>query len=180
MENLRPGLFFDAMIVRGLEPNDLYAVTADTETIEDPTRKHLYETPEYVLSIMRSKPGSQELEPVRIVIFHREDLLPYQQDLYDADGNLETQVFYSKYTKFGNNVYPGTVIIKRPIEEYVMVMTIQRVVENMPLTDDQFEIKLRDGIKIQNLDEPQPADTNGIKPANPVGAKPDAISTPKQ
>ena len=57
---------------------------------------------------MRSKPGSQELEPVRIVIFHREDLLPYQQDLYDADGNLETQVFYSKYTKYGNNLYPGT------------------------------------------------------------------------
>ena len=71
------------------------------------------------------------------------------------------------------------VTIKRPIEEYEMVMTIQRVVENMPLTDDQFEIKLREDIKIQNLDEPQPADTNEIKPSNPVAAKPDASSTPK-
>lgn len=163
MENLRPGLFFDAMIVRGLEPNDLFSVTADTEIIEDPTRKHLYETPEYVLSIMRSKPGSQELQPVRIVIFHREDLLPYEQDLYDAEGNLETQVFYSKYTKFGNNLYPGTVTIKRPIEEYEMVMTVQRVIENTPLTDDQFQIKLKDDTQIQNLDDPQPADPNAVK-----------------
>ena len=30
---MRPGFFFDAMIVRGLDPDDDYMVTADTETI---------------------------------------------------------------------------------------------------------------------------------------------------
>src|ERR1035441_2188800 len=35
IENMRPGFFFDAMVVRGLEPDDLYAVVADTETVED-------------------------------------------------------------------------------------------------------------------------------------------------
>jgi outer membrane lipoprotein-sorting protein len=155
-ENLNPSSFFDAMIVRGLEPNDLYMVTADTETIEDPTRKHLYQTPEYVLSIMRTKPGSQELEPVRVVIFHREDLLPYEQDLYDVDGNLETQVAYSKYTKTGTQMYPGMVTIKRPIEEYQLIMTVDKVIPNMTLTDDQFQIKVPDDIKIQKLDEAKP------------------------
>lgn len=151
-ENLRPNMFFDAMIVRGLEPHDLYAITADTETIEDPTRKHLYETPEYVLSIMRPKSGSQELEPVRIVIFHREDLLPYEQDLYDMDGNLETQVFYSQYIKTNNNYYPSVVTIKRPIEEYQLILTVDKVDESMQLKDDQFQIKVPAEIKVQDLE----------------------------
>ncbi len=162
-ENLRPNMFFDSMIVRGLEPHDLYSVTADTETIEDPTRKHLYETPEYVLSIMRPKPGSQELEPVRIVIFHREDLLPYEQDLYDLDGNLETQVFYSKYIKTGNNFYPSVVTIKRPIEEYQLILTVDKVDETIQLNDDQFQIKVPAEIKIQDL-ETLPEE--GLKPSS--------------
>ena len=179
-ENLNPSSFFDAMIVRGLEPNDLYAVTADTETIEDPLRKHLYETPEYVLSIMRSKPGSQELQPVRVVIFHREDLLPYEQDLYDIDGNLETIVTYSKYTKTGTQMYPGLVTIKRPIEEYQLIMTVDKVIPNMTLTDDQFQIKVPGDIKIQNLDEAKPAVSTATKPAETNAAKPDVSSAPKQ
>ena len=35
LENLRPGFFFDAMTVRGLDPEDYYTETSDTETIQD-------------------------------------------------------------------------------------------------------------------------------------------------
>ncbi len=150
-ENLRPNTFFDAMIVRGLDAADLYAVTADTVTLEDASRKHLFLTPEYILSIMRQKPGSLELQPVRVVYFHREDLLPYEQDLYDVDGNLETQVFYSKYSKTGDEMYPGVVIIKRPIEEYQLILTVEKVVANMQLSDDQFQIKVPSGTIIQQI-----------------------------
>ena len=76
VENMRPGFFFDAMMVRGLEPDDLYAVVSDSETIEDAAKKHLFTVPEYVLSITRRKPGSQQMIPVRVVTFHRDDLLP--------------------------------------------------------------------------------------------------------
>ena len=64
---MRPGFFLDALVVRGLEPDDLYTVTADTATVEDTARKHFYPVPEYILSIMRRKPGSQQLTPVRVV-----------------------------------------------------------------------------------------------------------------
>ena len=40
-ENLRPGFFFDAMMVRGVEPEDYFTETSDTETIEDAAKKHL-------------------------------------------------------------------------------------------------------------------------------------------
>ncbi len=151
IENMRPGFFFDAMILRGLEPDDFYSVTADSETIEDTAKKHLYLVPEYVLSITRHNTGSRSDTPVRVVTFHRDDLLPYQQDLYDKDGNLETVVLYNHYVDFGNGKYPSMVTIKRPLEGVQIAMKVEKVVENMPLTDDQFQIKLPEGTKIQPL-----------------------------
>jgi hypothetical protein len=156
LENLRPGFFLDALVVRGMEPDDLYAVVTDSETVEDAARKHLYTIPEYVLTISRSNPGSRQLTPVRVITFRRDDLLPYQQDIYDTEGNLETHVTYSEYHEFGASKYPTTVVIKRPLEEVQVVLTIDKVVENQTLTDDewlrQFELKPTEGTPIQHLE----------------------------
>jgi hypothetical protein len=155
LENLRPGSFLDALVVRGLEPEDEYMVTADTDTVEDKVRKHLYLEPEYQLSIMRPKAGSLRKTPVRVVTFHRDDLLPYEQDIYDAGGNLETQVIYSGYKDFGAGTYPSSVLIKRPLEEAQVVLTVEKVAENPknpPLTGDEFVLKLTEGTKIQSLE----------------------------
>ncbi len=151
LENMRPGLFFDAMFVRGLAPEDEYTKTADTDTVEDVTKKHLLIIPEYILSVMRRTPASRELQPLRVIHIHRDDLLPYQQDLYDEHNNLETQIVYGRYADFGDNHYPSTVTIKRPMEQYQVVLTVVKVTENMPLSDDQFQIKIPEGTKIQNL-----------------------------
>jgi outer membrane lipoprotein-sorting protein len=139
-EKLRPGFFFDAIVVRGLEPNDEYMVTADTITVEDAARKHLYSVPEYKLTIMRRKPDSSQLEPRRVVYFHRDNLLPSQQDIYDSDGNLATQVTYGPYKDFDSVQYPASITIKRPLDEVQIVLTIDSVKQNAPLSQDQFEI----------------------------------------
>lgn len=151
LENMRPKLFFDAMAVRGLTPDDEYTVIADSDTVEDPSKKHLLIIPEYILSIMKRKPGSRELQLQRVIHFHREDLLPYQQDLYDDQDNLETQVFYGRYADFGDNKYPSTVTIKRPLEEYQVTLTVEKVSENMSLKDDQFQIQIPKDTKLQEL-----------------------------
>ncbi len=155
LENLRPGFFLDALVVQGLDPDDLYSVVSDSETVEDTARKHLFTVPEYVLSVSRRKPGSNQLTPVRVITFHREDLLPYDQDLYDSEGNLETQVSYSAYHDFGGSKYPSRVVIKRPLEDIQVVLTIDKVVENPknpPLTGDEFILKLTEGTQIQKLE----------------------------
>ncbi|HXR37508.1 MAG TPA: hypothetical protein VN776_00360 [Terracidiphilus sp.] len=152
-ENLRPGFFFDALLVRGLEPDDLYSVVIDSETLEDAARKHLFTVPEYILSISRRKPATQQLMPVRVVTFRRDDLLPYQQDIYDSEGHLETHVTYSAYQDFEGSQYASLVTIKRPIDEVEIVLTVDDVHENQPLADDQFVVKPADGAKIQNLEE---------------------------
>jgi outer membrane lipoprotein-sorting protein len=152
LENMRPGFFFDAMVVRGMDPDELYSVAADVDTVEDAAKKHLYLNPEYVLNVMRRKSGSQQLALQRVIHFHRDDLLPFQQDLYDSEGNLETQVYYSRYADFGPTRYPSTITIKRPLEEYQIVLTIEKVVRNMPLTDDQFQVKIPEGTTTQKLE----------------------------
>ena len=150
--NLRPGMFFNAMVVRGLSPEDYYSVTADTETMEDASKKHLYSMPEYILSITHHVPNSRRDIPVRVITFHRDDLLPHEQDIYDDKGNLATQVKYANYQDFGPVRFPVTITMKRPMEGYQVVLSVLSVKENMPLPDDQFELKLPPGTKIQDLE----------------------------
>jgi len=149
-ENLRPDFFLDALEVRGLEPDDVYMVAGDTETVEDAAKKHLFIEPEYVLSIMRRKTEHENL-PARVVTLHRDDLLPYAQDVYDSEGNLETQISYSNYAVFSAGKYPSKVTIKRPQEGIQLVLTVERVEENVDLPDYEFQVKIPDGSKIQKL-----------------------------
>jgi outer membrane lipoprotein-sorting protein len=151
IENMRPGFFFDAMVVRGVEPDDFYAVTADSETVEDPSKKHLLLKSEYVLSIMRQEPGTHQNITQRVVIFDRTTLLPYEQDIYDVDGNLETKVLYSNYGDFDSINFPSTITIERPQEQYHIVLTVLTVTENQTLKDDQFEVKLPADTQIKTL-----------------------------
>jgi outer membrane lipoprotein-sorting protein len=151
-ENLRPSPLFNAMVVRGLNPEELYSVISESVTEEDSSDKHLLLHPEYVLSIVRSKPGTQEQIPIRVVRFHREDLLPYQQDLYDDKGTLATQVIYGKYKDFDGVKYPGTITMRRPQDEYQLIMSVERVAANPVLTDDMFQVKIPPDFKIQHMD----------------------------
>jgi outer membrane lipoprotein-sorting protein len=141
-ENLRPDPLFNAMVVRGLEKDEFFSVISESITEEDTANKRLLLRPEYVLNIVRRKPDSQEQFPVRVVHFRREDLLPYEQDLYDDKGSLETQVLYGPYQDFGGTKYPGKITLKRPQDEYQLVMTVERVTANPTLTDDQFQVKV--------------------------------------
>jgi outer membrane lipoprotein-sorting protein len=150
--NMRPGFFIDALTVRGLEPDDLYSVTSETDTLEDAQKKHLITVPEYVLSIMRARPGTHQLIPVRIITFHREDMLPYEQDIYNANGELETHVSYAGYADYGSVLYPSTVTIKRPLDEKQIVLVVDKVNVNMTLNDDQFSAKVPSGTEVQSLE----------------------------
>ncbi len=151
-ENMRPGFFLDALAVRGLDPDDFYSVTTDSETVEDTAKKHLYFVPEYILSVTKHIPGSHRDQPVRVITFHRDDMLPYEQDLYDSDGNLETHVTYRDYQDFGSGLYPSRVIIKRPLEDSQIVLLVEKVTKNVHVTEDQFVVNVPEGTTIKNLE----------------------------
>ena len=87
-----------------------------------------------------------------MITFHRDDMLPYEQDIYNTSGELETHVSYQGYADFGNGLYPSTVTIKRPLDEKQIVLIIDKVTMNMPLSDDQFQAKVPSGIEVQPLE----------------------------
>jgi outer membrane lipoprotein-sorting protein len=154
LENQRPEFFLDSLVVHGLDPDEFYSVTSDSETMEDTSKKHLYFVPEYILSITRHIPGSHRDKPVRVITFHREDLLPYEQDLYDDEGNLATHVTYQDYKDFGSGLYPSTITIKLPLEDKQIVMLVEKESESVPtpLPADEFELTVPAGVEIKNLE----------------------------
>ena len=150
LENLRPDFFLDALAVRGLDPDNEFMVSSDIETVPDAANKHLYIEPEYTLSVTRHKQGQENL-PVRTVTFHRDDMLPYDQYVYDKNGALETQVFYSNYQTFSAGKYPSKITIKRPQEGIQLVLDVERVEKNVPMPADQFRVKIPEGATIKEL-----------------------------
>jgi outer membrane lipoprotein-sorting protein len=158
MLNLRPNMFFDSMLVRKIQPDDQVFLTTDNNVIQDPKTKKITEVSEYLLWFVRAKAGARgpnaipELIPERRVRFNSENLQPIEQVVYDQDGKPETITLYGPLQTFGTEKFPGTITIKRPQEEYQIVMTIQKLVLNETLPDGQFELEIPEGVKIQKLD----------------------------
>ena len=58
------------------------------------------------------------LVPERVIHISRVTLLPFQQDIYNDDGQVVTTATYDKYAAAGDQQMPMLVTIKRPLEEY--------------------------------------------------------------
>lgn len=141
LENFRPNVFSDSLLINCIAPDDLVTLTSNTSTQVDPKSKKLVMRVDYELSVLRRKPNSQELIPERVIHFDRTNLRPYEEDIYDAKGSIQTQAIYGPDQTFGNVQFPGTITIKRPLEEYQIVITIEKLRTNLTLNNDQFELK---------------------------------------
>lgn len=151
LENLRPAVFLDSLLVQSVKPNELVYVTNETRVVRDPHTKRLMEEPDYDLGILRRKDSSNELIPVRVIHISRTDLLPYEQDIYDDKGTLVTKATYSKYQIFGQTDFPTEINIQRLQDEYEIDLTIQKLRLNLPLADDQFQLKIPAGTAVKHL-----------------------------
>jgi hypothetical protein len=88
----------------------------------------------------------------RVIKFSRVDLLPTEQDIYDKNGDPETQVLYGKYQTYSGIQFPSTITIIRTLEEYRIALTVEKVIFNQPLPPDQFvPPKIPEGYKVQRL-----------------------------
>jgi outer membrane lipoprotein-sorting protein len=149
--NLRPAVFYDSLLIKKVESDDLVYVTSDTGLVRDPKTHHLIAEPDYELGILQRIGTSQQLVPERVVHISRTNLLPFQQDEYDDHGILVTRVLYSDYRTFDQIPYPTKIVINRPIDGYQLTLTISKLTLNRPLADDQFELKIPAATKIQKL-----------------------------
>jgi outer membrane lipoprotein-sorting protein len=151
LENLRPAVFFDSLLVRGPEQNEIVSLTSDMRIVPNPKKKNeLIEEPDYDLQVL-SQPQGQTAHTLRVIHISRVNMLPYQQDIYDADGNVVTQAAYSNYQKFGDIPFPTKIVITRPIDQYSLTVTIAKLALNQPMANDQFEMKIPDTVPIQHM-----------------------------
>jgi hypothetical protein len=155
LENLRPDVFLDSMLVRSITPDRLVYLTSISETHRED--KKLVETPEYELHIGEEDPQATDglkvrvLKATRVIRFSRLTLLPTGQDIFGADGAVETHVVYGPYKQFGTAQMPGSIVIQRPRDSYQITISVQKVVINQPLPDKQFELTIPSDYKVQTL-----------------------------
>jgi outer membrane lipoprotein-sorting protein len=151
LENLRPVVFFDSMFVQGPDANQIISMTSDTRVIElDKKKKDLVEEPAYAVQILE-QPQGQTVRTLRVIHINSTDLLPYQQDIYDAGGNVATKAFYSNYQYFGDTPFPTTILIQRPQDHYSLTVTITKLTLNQKMDDDQFELKIPESYPIKTM-----------------------------
>ena len=151
LESLRPKVIFDSLLISGLAPNQVVDMTQDSRVLPDPKdKKQMIEEPDYELTILEP-PQGQTAHTLRVIHIGRSTLLPYQQDIYDQNGYIVTQAFYSNYQTFGDIQFPMKIDIKRPQDQYGLAITITKVSLNQKLEDDQFELKFPEGVSVKTM-----------------------------
>ena len=163
LENLRPQHIFDALLLHEVDPQSEIAVVEDgVETVTDPRSKKPVEEPDYVVVIIHK--GEQGWYLARKVFFSRQDLMPHRQVVYDPKGNIATDAHYDQLTSYDGVLFPAVIQIRRPQEEYSLVLNIVKLRINEPLTDEQFALEQPAGSELVDLDQPK-------EPHNHEGSK---------
>ena len=151
LENLRPYIIRDALLIPTAGPNEFVSLTKDSRILPpEPGKKDSTEEPDYDVTILRPR-ADKVLETVRVIHFGRVTLKPYKQDIYDHDGRIVTTVQYDKYQKFGDLTYPTSILISRPLDEYKLKLDITKLNINQKLDDEQFVLKFPEGVPITKM-----------------------------
>jgi hypothetical protein len=157
IENLRPELFLDAILVQPISPDQIISTINDSKTLQDPKTKELSELPEYDLTVLKEgtplpAPAVVKIaRPLRVIRFGRLNLLPVELDIYNESGDLEMQVIYGPYKNFDGFPFPSSIDIDRPLDEFHVLLTIEKLTVNEKLEDDQFAQQVPAGYQVQKL-----------------------------
>lgn len=153
LENLRPYVFLDSLLVRGPGAEQIVSRTQDVRQMEpEPTdkSKDLVEVPDYDLEILQP-PAGLVAHTERVVHIGRDTLLPFQQEVYDDAGRVATRATYSNYQIYGTVQFPAKIVIERPLDQYSLTLTITKATFNEKLPDDQFELKIPETTLVQQM-----------------------------
>jgi outer membrane lipoprotein-sorting protein len=150
LENLRPPVFLNSLLVPAIKPDEYVAMTESTRVVQPETKHHdAVEEPDYDLAVGRLKEGHILLRE-RVIHFSRVTGLPIQQDTYE-DGKLVTQAKYENYQKYGDQQFPMLITIQRPIDEYSLKIEVTKLTLNETFDSDQFDLKVPEGVKVQQM-----------------------------
>jgi outer membrane lipoprotein-sorting protein len=158
LENLRPQVIYDALLLQPIDPQKEVAVLEDGHETMVGEKGHKYEQPAYEIDVIRGQGADSWLS--HKIIFNRETLLPDRQLIYDQAGALVTDALYSNYKDYDAVMFPSKIEIKRPQEEYDITLNVVKLDLNKPLGDNTFVLEQPPGVQVIHLDHNQ-TPTNG-------------------
>jgi hypothetical protein len=157
LENLRPNVFVDTIMIREISSGQMVSVIHEVTSKRNAQTNQVVELPEYDLTVFGEAPVASSpalakvAKPERVIHFRQFDLLPIGQDIYSTNGELETQVVYGADGNFDGVAFPSTIDINRPMDKYRIHLTIDKLTVNQPLADESFELKIPGGMQVQRM-----------------------------
>src|SRR5437764_4793478 len=150
LENLRPHVFFDSLLLHEIGASDIAVLEQGTDVVQDTSnKKKSWELPDYIVNVIAHDGDTWRLQ--RKITFSRIDLKPHRQMIYDRNGAIATEAVYDNFADFQGVNFPSQITINRPKEEYSIVITIEKIEVNKPLTDDQFALAQPPGAQVKVL-----------------------------
>jgi outer membrane lipoprotein-sorting protein len=166
LENMRPQHILDAMLVPPISDHDhCYLEEAESEGNKKEERRY------YIVNVLGIEPnGAVELK--RKVWFDRADLEMARLQLYEPGGHHVEDVQYSDYQNFGGTRYPTRILVRRPIEDYQLAITIVNIpTMNQPIDPAKFTLQKPAGVELVDLDAEPSKSSARAAPARRAGAK---------
>jgi hypothetical protein len=167
LENLRPQVIYNALFLPAIDNDEIAVLENDTETVVDAKTKKLVQQPDYVIDIIRRSDSGSGWYLFRKILFERVNLVPHHQIIYDTTGEIATEVTYQVYRDYTGVSYPTVIEIERPQEEYSIRLTVNKLIMNDPIRDDQFALQQPPGSQMVDLDYPQNAPAKGAPAPGP-------------
>jgi outer membrane lipoprotein-sorting protein len=149
LENLRPHVIFESLLLHAIHPDETAVLEQSTETVREQKSKKQVEIPNYIVDVIKRQDNGSVL--ARKIFFSRVDLKPHRQLIYDDQGRIATEGIYENFADYQGISFPSQITINRLQEGYSIQLSIVKLTLNQPLKDDQFDLKQPEGSQLQVL-----------------------------
>jgi outer membrane lipoprotein-sorting protein len=161
LESLRPKIIYDALMLRAIDPqHEAPVLETGTETITGEKGRKFLQA-DYIIDVIDGEDGGAWLS--RKIVFSRVDLLPHRQLIFDQNGNVVTDAHYSDYKDYSGVLFPSTIEIRRPEEEYDITLHMVKLEINLPLDNTKFVLEKPPGAQEIHLDQQPPTPGGGTQ-----------------
>jgi outer membrane lipoprotein-sorting protein len=143
LENIRPQHLFDALVIRPVAADERAVLENQTDEAEA----------SYIVHILAGRGANLIL--ARNLWFDRVGLHLSRQVIFDAKGDIITDARYENYKVSHGISFPHTITIMRPMDEYGVKLTVQKLELNRELDDDKFFLTIPPGTEVMDLEKPE-------------------------
>src|SRR5436305_2238025 len=152
LENLRPQIIYDALLLRPIDEQNEKAVLENGIEVVAGDKNRKFQQADYVIDVITFGNGGGDAWLSRKIVFSRVDLLPHRQLIFDETGELVTDASYSNYKDNAGALFTSVIEIRRPAAEFEITLHMEHIVLTLPLDNTKFVLQKPPGAQEIHLD----------------------------